>query len=284
MPGTQSSEFARWPDSWQKSVEARYRVSIVATGLISLTAFGVAVYYLQVGEHTMARYTVLFAAVCALTSWVGFETRFRRRRSGAQAMSTENCRDELPGLRIPYSRRLYVGLFALMTCISLLFTMATLESAFNESNSAYLWGILAAFFASFPVLVLTRRFALGRIVITPRGLYQRGFTFRSFLPWSGVNMIHPVHTDGPDILITASADTPWDRRQITRLWRQDRLPELRGEDDNSVTPAIRIQGKFLEADPALVLAILTYYAHNPDARSELTTGATLERARVGGFL
>jgi hypothetical protein len=106
--------------------------------------------------------------------------------------------------------------------------------------------------------------------------------------WIGHEMRFRPRRSGDDpIRITeesAATGAPWERKQPTKLWRQDRLPRIPSDDDNQgYKPAIHIEGKYLAADPALVLTILTFYWKNPDARTELNTESALRRARSGAF-
>ncbi|MDV6012954.1 hypothetical protein [Haloechinothrix sp. LS1_15] len=147
-----------------------------------------------------------------------------------------------------------------------------------------LTGCVAAIFLSFPLLLVTGRYGRGYVLVTQHGVFQRGWTFWSYLPWSAVESISAIQTDGPDIVIFANDDAPWEREQLTKLWRQDRLPELTLEDGYSLKPTMVIQGKFLEADPALVLAMLGYYANDPKARAELGSQRALDRARSADYV
>lgn len=128
---------------------------------------------------------------------------------------------------------------------------------------------IAVVCASFPVLLLRRKYTLGYVLLTSDGVLHRGWAFRSFLPWAGIDMIHPLQTDGPDILITARDGTPWEHAQITRLWQADKPASIPSDDGHATKPAIHIPGKYLGVDPALVLATLVFYGQHPEARSEL---------------
>ncbi len=219
------------------------------------------------------------AILGALILWIGVESRLRLRREGIEPI-TEDQIDGHRGLKIPYSRRIHLLITTLMTAFALLFVMAGVDSA---GGGAYFWGALAVLFGSFPLLLLRGKYAVGYVLVTSEGVLQRGWTFRSFLPWSGIDMIHPMQTDGPDVLITASDDTPWEPVQLTRLWRADKPAQVPSDDGRGRKPAIHIPGKYLAADPAAVLAVLVYYGKHPEARTELASGAALRRVQSAAF-
>lgn len=220
------------------------------------------------------------AVLGALILWIGVESRLRVRRAGAEQITTSH-ESGRPGLKIPYSLRIHVLITALMTALALVFLLAAVDSA--GTGGVYFWGALAAIFVSFPLLLLRGTYTLGYLLLTPDGVLQRGWTFRSFLPWTGIDMIHPVQTDGPDILITARDDTPWERAQLTRIWKADKPASISSDDGHGHKPAIHIPGKYLGADPALVLATLVFYGQHPEARSELGTEAAPQRVQSLSF-
>ncbi len=269
-----------WPDSWRRTPEPRFRVSVIGVAVMLVIApLGIAATLLSRDHVAGARYAVGVAVLGALIVWIGIESRLRLRRDGVEPISDAEI-DGQRGLKIPYSRRIHVLLTAIMSAFALLFVMAAVESA---DSGSYLWGALAVLFGSFPLLLLRGKYALGYLLVTPEGVVHRGWTFRAFVPWSGIDMIHPMQTDGPDILITAQDGTPWDFVQFTRLWRADEPAEIPSDDGQGRKPAIHIPGKYLAADPAVVLAVLVYYGKHPSARSELTSGEGVRRARSAAF-
>lgn len=280
MPGMPSSDTDLWPDSWRREPDPRYRRSAWAVGtFLVVVPLVFAAILLGRGDITGTRYMIAVAGIGALILAIGVESRLRLRHDGARPIATTQ-EDGRHGLKVPYSRRLHLLIAAMMSAIALVFLMAALDSAGN--GGAYVWGALTVVFTSFPLLLLRGKYALGYLHITPDGILHRGWTFRAFLPWSGVDMFHPMQTDGPDILITAQHGTPWEREQLTRLWRADKPAEL-SSDGRDPTPAIQIPGKYLAADPALVLAVLVFYGTHPESRSELGTEAALHRVRSAAF-
>ena len=280
MPGIPSSDTDLWPDSWRRDPEPRYRLSAWTIGVVLVVIPVVfAVILLGEGNVSGAGYAIAVAVIGALILSIGVESRLRLRHDGAEPVTTAEENGRI-GLVVPYSRRLHVLITAMMSAIALLLMMVAVDAA--DSGGFYLWAALALVFASFPVLLLRRKYALGHLHVSPDGVLHRGWTFRSFLPWSGIDMVHPMQTDGPDILVTARDGTPWEREQLTRLWRADKPAELPG-DHGQPKPAIHIPGKYLAADPALVLAALVFYGNRPEARAELGTDAALHRVRAAAF-
>lgn len=267
MPGTPSSDIDLWPDSWRRHAEPRYRVNLAVVGVVLVLApIGIAGSLFARDNVIAARYALAVAVLGALIVWIGVESRLRLRRASARLMAVTHDA-ERPGLQIPYSRRIHVLITALMGAFALVFIMAAVDSA--GSGGVYFWSALAVVCASFPVLLLRRKYTLGYVLLTSDGVLHRGCAFRSFLPWAGIDMIHPLQTDGPDILITARDGTPWEHAQITRLWQADKPASIPSDDGHATKPAIHIPGKYLGVDPALVLATLVFYGQHPEARSEL---------------
>ncbi|PRX44334.1 hypothetical protein B0I33_112212 [Prauserella shujinwangii] len=272
---------AEWPRSTRPAVVAAF--AFVAVVLV-LVPVALALYYFRNGRQATGGYSLALAVIALLVLWVGYETRFRGHTS-TDSIGSRGTDDGRAGLEIPYSASLYRGYGALMTAIALLFATAAGHAltvpGTGYANSGYLFAALAAVFASFPALMATGRFARGRVLLTPEGIHQRGWTFESFLRWQDVVGIYPTYRDCPVVVVRATDNAAWRRRQITRLWRQDRLPGTRrGERE---VPMIVIPGKFLSADPVIVYHLLGYYLEHADARAELGTEAAVRRARAAAF-
>src|SRR5699024_1522664 len=94
----------------------------------------------------------------------------------------------------------------------------------------------------------------------------------SYLPWEAIIDISPEYRDGPYINVLGSTNAPWERQQVHKIWKQDRLPPA---------PAVIIPGKFLDVDPAVTYAVLRLYHANPSSRQELASSAAVDRIRVG---
>ncbi|WP_116044407.1 hypothetical protein [Amycolatopsis palatopharyngis] len=279
-----SSEALRRPPEWPAS-GSRYRLAFgFSVALLVIAPLGIGLYYLSIGSSAGGRYALAFAALGALVAWLGYETRLRQRKP-VEAVTNVRTEDGRGALRIPYSSQIYYGYGLLMGGIALVFVMAAVESVSDSvfGGAFFVFGLLALFFASMPLLMTTGRFDRGYLRLSPEGIYQRGWTFESFLPWDRVIGVFPRYSDGPQIVVVAEDDTPWQRRQITRLWRQDRLPKVQRQDRQGPVPLIDIPGKFLAVDPTLVYHLVGFYLANERARAELGTEQAVHRAQTQAF-
>ncbi|MGH3950061.1 MAG: hypothetical protein ACRDSE_13200 [Pseudonocardiaceae bacterium] len=226
-----------------------------------------------------------FAAICAQIFWTGYQARFRHRKSGARPLIIATTESGSSALKIPYSTRTLIGGAVLLGSIALLFSVAMIQARSSDDpgrqDGAYVWGALAVVF--WILLFIAIKYGRGFVLLDAQGILHHGGSFRSYLPWSGVEAIQPVQTDGPDILITALDHTPWVRERLTRLWKADKPPAIPSDNGLGSKPAIHLRGVYFDVDPALVLAILVFYGKHPDARHELGTDAALQRARGGAF-
>jgi hypothetical protein len=67
---------------------------------------------------------------------------------------------------------------------------------------------------------------------------------------------------------------PWERRQIAKFWKIDKLPPV---------PVIEVNCPSLALEPALIYHLLKFYVDNPQARPELGTDTVIQRAQTGAF-
>ncbi|TQJ04007.1 hypothetical protein FB471_3784 [Amycolatopsis cihanbeyliensis] len=254
--------------------------------VLVLAPLAISIYGFAQGQPGMGRYALAFAVVCALVLWVGYETRLRRHTSTGPLVHRPGGPDTA-ALEIPYSTRIYTGYLLVMTAVALVFVMAAVDSFASDDpgrvGGGYVYGGVAMLFGSLPALMATGRFRRGYLRLTPEGAYQRGWTFESFLRWSSIVAVLPKYADCPVIVVVAEDDAPWQRRQITRLWRQDRLPKVKRQDGNGLVPMLDIPGKFLSVDPTLVYYLLGFYLTNPSARVELGSESAVRRARSGAL-
>lgn len=177
------------------------------------------------------------------------------------------------------SRRLWVLLVALMGACATLPLAGAVEiylnvpSSFIPGASAVL-GLFGAYCASFLVVVAARRVRCGEIQLTPTGIFHRGWSFDSYLPWEAVAGATDSYPGYRAILVVGYANAVWQRRYMTRLWRIDRLPTV---------PLIEVDCRKFAIDEALLFHLVLYYANNPSARTELGTAVAIERARAGDY-
>ncbi|GAB3504681.1 hypothetical protein GCM10027521_59990 [Amycolatopsis cihanbeyliensis] len=246
--------------------------------VLVLAPLAVAVHSIGAGRFGAGRYCLAVAVIGALVVWMGYETRLRRRTS---TQPITHHRGDDGALEIPYSARVYAGYGLITGGLTLLLVLAVIDSvAGGTPGGAYVFGVLALVFGSLPALMATGRFRRGYLRLSPEGLHQRGWTFESFLPWSTVLGVTPRYVGCPIIVVVADEYAPWQRRQFTQLWRQDRLPEVRRKDGKGLVPMIAVPGKFLSVDPTLVYYLLGFYLANPGMRAELATDSAVRRART----
>lgn len=284
----QYSNPTEWPQAWPTTIERRHYVSIIGiTAFLVLVPTAIATYSLGRGRVEQAVYAGAFAVFCGVITWTGYHIRFRRRKSEARPLTSHCDRNGRCSLVIPYSTQVFTGFALSMGIASITFAIAAIRlyqsGGSGSTGGAVFFGGVALFFSSLPALMVARKFVKGWLLVSPDGVYQRGWTFTSYLPWHSITAVHPYYTDGPCILVLAEDATPWKRRQILRVWKADKLPDTSRDDGRGPQPMIVIRGQFLAADPALVLHLLAYYAKHPEARGELGTEAALRRARAGAF-
>lgn len=186
------------PPEW-RSTDSRYVLALgFSLVVLVLAPLGIAAYYLSIGSSAGSRYAVAFAGLGAIISWVGYETRLRRTTS-VESIANVYAQDGSAALQIPYSPRIYYGYGVLMGWIALAFVMAAMDSFGSEdgtfTGAGYVFGALALVFASLPLLMAGGGFGKGYVQLSPEGVYQRGWTFESFLPWTGVIGVFPRYSD-----------------------------------------------------------------------------------------
>lgn len=278
MSGTRSSSGLEVPETWATASRSRYQLACAGLAVLAVLTFAVSGYAYAELETSYAKAAVMFGLVLLGVLVLGVDGRLRTRKPTVATLSNTLASDGKPALRLPYSAVQFAGYLFVMTIIGVgLLAWAVLAAldARTVSVGMALIAVGALIFLSHPALVVAGKFARGQILVTSDGIYQRGWTFESYLPWSSVTVIQPEVLEGPQMRVIANAHDPhWQRRQVTRLWRQDRVPEH---------PMIRIPAKDIATDPVLVYHLLGFYYLNPDRRAELGTPAAIERARRAEF-
>src|SRR5699024_2377093 len=103
-------------------------------------------------------------------------------------------------LEMPYSRVQFSGtavLAASMTAPCLLVVIGALNMPRTRMFDAA-FGCSATFvLLSLPVLMLLGHFTLGTVQLSVDGIYHRGWTHESYLPWEKVAQVRAVDCDGP---------------------------------------------------------------------------------------
>ncbi len=267
------------PDEWPAQDGRRYVAAFVFVTILGTALIPVGVGFAAIGKAGAVKYALLLAAFFLLIAAYTFVTRIRpQHRETDIALTTHSGS---PATEIRYSQAQFVIIVALVTCMAAVFTFAAVDYAFAADNAAAspvaatLCGLAAAFFLSFLLLVLLGRLRRGRILLSEQGIHQEGRAFTSFLPWDAFVGVKPAHNGlMAEVLVVASANAPWERRQHGSVWKLDKLPPV---------PMIEIDTTVIAVDRNLIYHLVRYYVENPSARPELGTQASVQRAREAQF-
>ncbi|MGC7093675.1 hypothetical protein ACPZ19_03330 [Amycolatopsis lurida] len=255
--------------------KGRIVASLVFVGCLGLLGVLAAFGFVAAGLAGGLRYSLVFAVMMFLTTAFGYVFQLGSRHRVASIVSHDDgAAVELRGSKLVFA--LLTGIFA---CLTLFFGMASADylragpDVPAKQIPAALCAVAALYFGGFLVLVAIGRVRRGGVVLSPRGIHQRGWTFSSFLPWDAVVAGKAATFRGaPCVLVVASANARWDRRQHARLWKVDKLPP---------TPMIAINCAAFAIDRALLYHFVQFYIDHPAARAELGTERGLRRARSG---
>lgn len=198
----------------------------------------------------------------------------RARRQGSCGLAVR----EVPELRergviLPYSAALGWGYVAAGAYCLLFFGLVAVGGlAAGDGGLALLVvALLVCGYLLWCVIDLVRgRLGVGFVGLTPRGIYHRSWAMCAYLPWEDVVDVVPADARGPLIQVVAAANTSGWVRRTSAAWRQGEL---------AFAPHLAVQGRFLAVEPELLYRAVSFYHHNPTARSELGTEAALTRLR-----
>ena len=256
-----------WPAEWTgRRRSGLLLFSAVFMGLVALGAVVGVVSEFFRGSVTGA---LIFAAVAIYfghLSALGFNTY----GGGRPRNDTTGVRPAPEGLVFTYGAlpTYLLGAFVLLTTLALA-GMATASVA-QASTQGYLIGVVLAIMAILLIvfLVVFLRLAPGRVVIGPDGFHHRGLTFTHFVPWEAVNDVAALWAHAPVIFVhtIGSAAT------VTHNYLGRNTP-----GPQTLSPFDTVSGRWLAADPGLLLRALAYYIVNPADRAELASEAALQR-------
>ncbi|MGW0889850.1 hypothetical protein [Saccharopolyspora sp. NPDC002578] len=275
---TVSARAAPWPQQWAGFPDWRPWLLVSASAVLALVSFAVALHHAVEGWPAGTRYVAMFGLLFTELAGMGVLARLRMRKSGGGALRLTATDEAAMAVELPYSRVQFAGfvLVALTAAAPTVFGfVGALEKDRPLIGRAVVLAVAAVVLLSLPASMLRGSFAAGTVRLTPSGVHHRGWTHDGFLPWTSIAEVRAVPGDGPEIWVLATADARWSRRQIARLWKEDRLPR---------SPMLRIPGRDLAGDPALLYALLRHYHRNPAARAEIGTERSLRDARTGAFL
>ncbi|MFC7449668.1 hypothetical protein [Rhodococcus daqingensis] len=265
------------PPEWP---EARYTIR-EKLAMAMMVGFGVIAVLVGLagwagGLPAALRYCIGFACLFFLIVATGVVIRGSEHRDADIRTVTVGA---LPATELRQSRRLWVLLVALMTCLTALSLGAAIEIYLNVPSSfvpgaALVFGLFGIFLATFLVVVAARLLRPGYIRLTRDGIRQRGWSFESYLPWEAVAGAKAAYNGYRMVLVIGYANAAWERRYTTPVWRIDRLPPV---------PMIEVDCRKFAIDEALMFHLVTHYANNPVMRAELGTDASVERARIRDY-
>jgi hypothetical protein len=268
------------PAEWPGGSGRRYVAALVFVLVLALACVPIGFGFVAIGHPGGLKYAALFAALLLLTGSYTYVTRVRPLHRETDVAIGRH--DGAPATELRYSRAAFVIVVGVMTCVTAIFAFASVDYflAGDEVTAPQLagtlFGMAALFCASFLVSVATGRLRRGRVVLSQRGIHQRGRAFSSFLPWEAIAGAKAAY-DGltPQILVIGYTNAPWEKRQYSRLWRLDKLPPV---------PMIAIDCTAFALDHNLIYHLVKFYVGNPATRHELGTDAGLHRARTGAFV
>jgi hypothetical protein len=256
-----------WPAEW--SGQRRSGLLLFAAGFMGLFTAAVAAaagWQLTRGDEVSA---VVFAVVAI---YLGHLTALsvHSYRGGRHRNDTTGVSQEPEGLVFRYGAAptYLLSAFVGMTTVALA-GMSVLSAAQATAQGyvmAAVLGGLAVFMAVFLVVLL--KLAPGRVVVGPDGVHHRGLTFTHFVPWEAVVDVAALWAHSPVIFIRTIGSSA----TVTRNYLGRSTP-----GPQALSPFDTISGRWLAADPAILLQTLAHYIVHPADRRELGDGQALRR-------
>lgn len=247
--------------------------------LLSAGMAGVAVGASTQGEYVEAGAFTGGAALLGIVALGPVAVRMRQR---LPTRSVSTCTTGSgAGVRIRYSAWAFAWLFALLATLGvasagILAVMALDGEPIRNPRDQY---VLVVSVVAVPCsawllgAMIGGGMVRGQVVLTRNGIYHRYLFLDEFVPWDAVRSVGAERRSGPAIVLDCP---PGVRRRLTG--------PLRLVLRRSLDPfEIEVQARALACNPAVVLYALRYYLHRPNDRSELATGAAVERIRDGAL-
>lgn len=278
MPGMPSSSPLEAPTEWPAESRGRFVLAFALLVGLGVVSIGVGAVAVTGGIGGATKYAVLFAGLFWFAAAFGYLTRIRPPHRttdiGTTAINGHRATE------IKYSGAQFALINSLMVCLFLCAAFAAWDYG-HAGSGAFVPGIpmflaVAAglFIASFFAFVGLGRLRRGRILIATDGIHQEGRAFESFLPWDSFADIKPSYNGTREVLVVAYSNAAWQKRQLTGLWKLDKLPPV---------PMIEINTVHLAIDPTLVYHLVRFYTENPSTRDELGTDTALRRLQERNF-
>lgn len=259
-----------WPAVWTRRPSA-----VAVLGLLaSLAGLGGLLAALP-GDRAAALPLLLSAIMlvgCAAVAMADVVIRPLRRTQ--RGIRIGNHPGHGPGLVVDYSAVQFWAWLAAAVATLAISIFLTGLTALDQSGplelGTFLLVLACLAVGSYVAQTLRGRRARGYLHLSPHGVCLRETGFEAVATWEDIRSIGPAPGE-PTIGVNA------DNLRVTRtdrLWtRRSRLPQR----------LLTVPGAEIATDPALALALLTYYADHPEARGELGTAAALRRVRSAAF-
>ncbi len=182
--------------------------------------------------------------------------------------------DGKPALAVSYVNAMHVGIVVLMSVVAIIASFTTVYTyrTGDGFESAWLFLVVALLFGSFLFEVVIGTYRRGFIALTPEGIRHRGWSFASFMPWEAVWDVGFFMLKRPNLGIKVKSgfenSATW--RRTALLWRVEERP---------TGASMCIDLIYVDAVPGSLKAVLDYYLHNENMRSELGAASSLLHAR-----
>nr|WP_221379115.1 hypothetical protein [Actinoplanes polyasparticus] len=256
-----------WPDEWTGRPRSGLLLfSAVFMGLLTVGAAAGVVSELRRGNAAGALIFVAMTVYLGHLAAIGLHSY----GGGRHRRDTSGVRQGAEGLIFRYGAlpTYLIGAFLALTTVALA-GMAVVSAAQASASGVVICVVLTVLAILMLVfLVVFLRLAPGQVVIGPDGFHHRGLTFTHFVPWEAVNDVAALWAHSPVVFVRTIGSSATVTRNY--LGRDTAGPQ-------ALSPFDTISGRWLAADPALLLRALAYYIVHPADRPELSTPAALHR-------
>ncbi|WP_164842516.1 PH domain-containing protein [Actinoplanes solisilvae] len=256
-----------WPSEW--AGQRRSGLLLFGAVFLGLITLGIVTAALAQVTREDAVSALIFLAIAVYFGHLA-ALCFHAYSGGRPRTSTIGVREDSTGLVFTYGAvpTYLLTAFLGMTTIALIL-MAVFSAAQGTTQGYVVTAVLillALFIAV--VLAVVLRLAPGRVVVGPDGVHHRGLTFTHFVPWEAVTDVAALWAHSPVVFIRTIGSSA----TVTRNYLGRNTP-----GPQTLSPFDTISGRWLAADPGLLLQTLAHYIVHPADRRELGQGSALNR-------